>query len=72
MPKQLVMDHNGHTEHVFDKADKVSLAEAERRFHELMKSGHVPAVLKEDGQHEVTRTFNPDVDTLFVPQLKGG
>lgn len=73
MPKQLVMDHTGHTEHLFDLADKVSVAEAEERFNDLVKKGFVPAVLKGNGEHEVTRTFDPTAEqTLFVPQLKGG
>lgn len=73
MSKQLVMDHTGHTEHVFNPKNTADLAAAEERFNELVSKGFVPAVLKEDGNHEVNRTFDPTAEqTLFVPQLKGG
>jgi hypothetical protein len=73
MAKQLVMDQTGHTEHVFDKANKVELSAAMERFDDLVKKGYTPAVLKADGNHQVTRKFDPTADqTLFIPQLQGG
>ena len=74
MPIQQVMDRSGHTEHAFDKADKVSLAEAEKRFAELTGKGFLAAALAEDGKPgRQLKAFDPDVEkTMFVPQLQGG
>lgn len=73
MAKQIVMDHTGHSEHVFDKANKVSLAEAEERFNALIKKGYRAARTVSEGQHELIRSFDPNAEqTLFIPHLKGG
>ena len=73
MAKQLVMDQTGHTEHVFDKANIVSLEEAERRFKELTGAGFTAAKRTAAGQSQLIKAFDPDVDeTLFIPALKGG
>ncbi len=73
MPKQLVMDRSGHSEHVFDRASKVSVAEAERRFAELTGAGFAASVRTAPGQSKLVRAFDPDAEeTLFVPPLVGG
>lgn len=73
MPKQLVMDQTGHTEHVFDKANVVALEEAERRFAELTGSGFTAAARTGAGQSKLIKQFDPSVEeTLFVPPLQGG
>lgn len=73
MPKQLVMDHTGHSEHVFDKADVVSFKEAEARFMELTGKGFTAAVRAPDGRSDLVRTFDADAEeTLFIPRLQGG
>ena len=73
MAKHLIMDQTGHSTVEFDKTNTVDLKEAMERFDNLVKKGYTPAELKADGNHSVTRTFNPEAEqTLFVPQLKGG
>ena len=74
MPKQLIMDHTGHSEKVFDRADTVSVAEAERRFAELTGRGFRAVALGQGGEPgEIMKTFDPAVEqTLFIPQLMGG
>lgn len=74
MPKQLIMDHTGHSEKVFDKADKVSMDEAERRFAELTGKGFRAVALGQSGEPgEIIKGFDPNVEqTLFIPQLIGG
>lgn len=73
MPKQLVMDHSGHSEHAFDRADVVSTQEAERRFKELTGQGFTAAAIKPGGQSAIIRAFDPGVEeTLFIPRLQGG
>ena len=58
--KLLVMDHTGHSVVAFDKADRVSVEEAERRFKELTGLGFTPAVRTGEGQSKVIRAFDPD------------
>lgn len=71
--KFLIMDHTGHSEELFDVADKVSLKDAMARFQELMEKGNIAAVPRGDGQHNVTRTFDPTAEqVLFARQLVGG
>ena len=73
MAKHLVMDRTGHSEHIFDKANVVELAEAERRFAELTGKGFTAAKRTEPGKSEILRKFDPSVEeTLFVPPLVGG
>jgi hypothetical protein len=74
VPKQLVLDHTGHSAHVFDKADVVSLSEAERRFQELTGKGFIAATRPEDGTPGVVlKAFDPDAEAVvFIPALQGG
>lgn len=68
-----VMDQTGHSTVEFDKANPVDLASAENMFNEFVSKGYAPAVKGEDGNHTLTRTFDPTAEeTLFQPQLKGG
>jgi hypothetical protein len=73
MPKQLVMDHSGHSTHEFDPANVVSLEEAEARFKELTGRGFTAASKAADGKFDVVRAFDPSAkETLFFPRLVGG
>lgn len=73
MPKLLIMDRSGHSEQEFDRADKVSVAEAERRFAELAGAGYAAAVRTGPGQSKLVRAFDPNAEeTLLVPPLVGG
>lgn len=74
MPVHQVMSRTGgHDEHAFDKADIVSVAEAERRFKELTAKGFVawtPGPAGEPGT--LVKAFDPAADVVFQPQLQGG
>ena len=71
--KMLVMDHTGHSEEVFDTATKVGLKEAMARFEALVKDGNAPAKLGSNGNHTVSRSFDPTAEEyLFVRPLVGG
>ena len=74
MPKQQVLDHTGHSTFEVDKADKVSLAEAEKRFKELTGRGFIAIEPGKDGEPgRIVRKFDPEVETtIFQPQLQGG
>ena len=77
MARHIVMDPSGHSSFQFDKNNTSSLAEAERRYNELMGKGYMPAEVKGGGTHHVPkprqRSFDPDADeTIFIPALKGG
>jgi hypothetical protein len=74
MPKQLVMDQSGHSEHVFDKANKVELAEAIKRFDELVGEKKFSAAVRTGpGELKKVTAFDPNAEeTIFHPQLVGG
>jgi hypothetical protein len=73
MAKQIVMDHTGHSEHVFDRASVVSMQEAERRFKELTGSGFTAGERTGPGEFKKVSTFDPAAEeTVFVPPLVGG
>lgn len=68
-----IMDSSGHTEQVFDRANKVSMEEAERRFSELTGSGFIAANLLEGGNQKHIRNFGEAGDqVLFHRQHQGG
>jgi hypothetical protein len=69
MGVQKVMSQSGHDEYAFDKADKVSMADAERRFEALSKTG----VWIDTEKQEVMKKFDPNVESMrYQPQLRGG
>ncbi len=74
MGLQIVMDRNGDTRHEFDAQDPVALAEAERRFEQLLKRGYRAVALDGEGDRgQLIRTFDPKRQkTLFIPQLVSG
>lgn len=74
MPVQKIMDHTGHSEKVFDRADVVSVEEAEKRFAELTGRGFKAIAQGADGDAgTILKAFDPNVEsTLFIPQLQGG
>ena len=73
MPRQIVMDHTGHTCHEFDVKNVVGLKEAEDRFRELTGVGFIAAARSESGEANVIRKFDPTVEeTIFIPRLQGG
>jgi hypothetical protein len=73
MAMHVVMDHAGDRRHYFDKEDAESLAEAERRFHELVGRGFTAAARVGPGEVSKIHAFDPAIEeTLFVPRLVGG
>jgi hypothetical protein len=73
MAKHLVMDQTGHSEHLFDQANIVEVAEAERRFKELTGKGFTAAKRTAPGKSELIKSFDPTIEeTLFIPALRGG
>lgn len=74
MPTHKILDRTGHTEKAWDKADKVSMAEAEKRFKELTGKGFMAWEPGKDGTPgRQLKSFDPNVETtLFQPALQGG
>jgi hypothetical protein len=73
MHTQIIMDRSGDTRHQFDPNDGRAVAEAERRFAELTKSGFVAAKRTGRGTAELIRQFDPTAEeTVFIPRLVGG
>jgi hypothetical protein len=73
MAMQIVMDHAGDTQHYFDRNDPESLAEAERRFRQLVGRGFTAAARVGSGEVSKIRAFDPAIEeTLFYPRLVGG
>lgn len=74
MPLHQIMDRSGHTEKAWDKADVVSVAEAEKRFAELTGKGFIafePGPNGEPGRQ--IKSFDPEIEkTVFMPALQGG
>jgi hypothetical protein len=70
---QIIMDTSGDTRHQFDPEDAGAVAEAERRFGELIQAGFVAAKRTRTGTSELVRQFDPTAkETLFIPRLVGG
>jgi hypothetical protein len=73
MATQIVMDHTGDTQHIFEPTDLNAVAEAEHRFKQLTSAGFTAAVRIASGDVAVTRSFDPKAEeTLFFPRLVGG
>lgn len=74
MPVHKVMDHTGHSEIAWEKADVVSVEEAEKRFKELTGKGFKAILPGKNGEPgRLLKAFDPEVETtLFQPQLQGG
>ena len=71
---QIVMDHNGDTQHEFDVNDSEAVRLAEERFRQLTGAGFRAAALSDDGSPgKLLGKFDKEVErTLFVPHLQGG
>jgi hypothetical protein len=70
---QIIMDTSGDTRHQFDPNDGAAVAEAERRFGELIGNGFIAAKRTGNGTSELVRQFDPRAkETLFIPRLLGG
>ena len=74
MARLQIMDHTGHSTVDFSKADKVSLAEAEARFNELMERKFIASAPGKDGAPgTLLKSFDPDAETIIMnPPLQGG
>lgn len=72
MGKLHVMDQTGHSTHDVDPNDRVSVDQANAMFAELMGKGYTAAERTGNGEATVTRTLNPEAETVFYPRLKGG
>jgi hypothetical protein len=73
MAKQIVMDHTGDKQHLFDRGDSRALVRAEKRFKELTGLGFTAAVRTIDGDVQRVQSFDPTAEeTLFFPRLVGG
>jgi len=73
MHSQIVMDITGDTRHEFSPDDAAAVAEAERRFGELVGKGFIAAKRTGNGTSELVRRFDPTTrETVFIPRLVGG
>jgi hypothetical protein len=73
MSVQIVMDLSGDTRHEFSPDDAAAVAEAEKRFGELIGAGFIAAKRTGHGTSELVRHFDPTArETVFIPRLVGG
>jgi hypothetical protein len=73
MHVQIVMDLSGDTRHEFSPDDATAVAEAEKRFGELVAKGFIAAKRTGGGTSALVRQFDPTAqETLFIPRLVGG
>lgn len=71
MGKLIIRDHTGHSTVEFDKANRVSIEEAERRIREI--PGCVLAEPTAKGVFKKVKAFNPDAEEVHVIRpLMGG
>lgn len=69
-----VMDSSGHSSHAIDPSDRFSVEKASALFAELLAKGYTAAERPSDGKGDstVTRSLNPQAETVLYPRLKGG
>jgi hypothetical protein len=73
MHTQIIMDTTGDKRHRFNPDDASAVAEAERRFGELIDAGFIAAKRTGNGTSELIRQFDPAAqETMFIPRLVGG
>lgn len=73
MSTQIVMDHTGDRRHEFDTRNARELAEAEKRFKELMGLGFTAAERTTAGETMKITSFDPTAqETVFFPRIVGG
>jgi hypothetical protein len=73
MHTQIIMDRSGDTRHQFNPDDASAVAEAERRFAELIEAGFIAAKRTGNGTSELIRQFDRSAqETVFIPRLVGG
>jgi hypothetical protein len=73
MHLQIIMDTSGDTRHRFDPDDARAVAEAEKRFGDMIGAGFIAAKRKGNGTSELVRHFDPAAqETVFIPRLVGG
>jgi hypothetical protein len=73
MSAQIVMDVSGDTRHEFSPHDAAEVAEAEKRFSDLVGAGFIAAKRTGHGTSELVRRFDPTaLETVFIPRLVGG
>jgi hypothetical protein len=73
MPVQIAMDLSGDTRHQFDCDDAAAVADAEKRFGELIGAGFTAAKRTDNGTSELIGHFDPTApETVFIPRLVGG
>jgi hypothetical protein len=73
MHSQIIMDTSGDSRHQFDPNDAAAVAEAEKRFSDLIGKGFIAAKRTGNGSSELIRQFDPTAtETLFIPRLVGG
>jgi hypothetical protein len=65
MATQIVMDHTGDSEHLFNPADVAAAAEAEERFKMLTGAGYIAAKRTGSGTSELIRKFDPSAEETF-------
>jgi hypothetical protein len=78
MPSLKIMDPSGHStlqigDVTDEKANVLSIADAEQRFKQLTGRGFLPVQPSGDGTPgKIVRQFDPTADIVFQPQLQGG
>jgi hypothetical protein len=73
MSTQIVMDQTGDRRHQFDPQNARELAEAEKRFKDLMEMGFTAAERTTTGETIKVTSFDPTAkETVFFPRLVGG
>lgn len=70
MGKLETMDHTGHS--TIDTVDPESIAKGQAKFDEIIKQGGAAFERTGPGERKQVKTFDPNADTLLIPQQQGG
>lgn len=70
--KLRILDRSGHTTVRWNTDLQKTVDAANRRFNELLAEGYTAFVMTDTAHGEITRTLNPDAETIMVPRMVGG
>jgi hypothetical protein len=70
--KLRILDRSGHTTLRWNTDLQETVDAANRRFNELLDGGYTAFVMTDTGHGEITRTLDPDAETIMIPRMVGG
>jgi len=72
MPSLRVLNSSGDTALTWEDVNDVEHNEAKVKFGDLLRKGFTAFRMRPDKTGEQIKVFDPDSDTVLVPQIRGG